>query len=135
MLIIGAPDLDQPPLGLGHKPTAGGHYFSGPDMILPRVEADSVQRGLQGQMVASIGPLRPDTRDPLSFSVGSPSGLPLFMLESGEANSDPMGPCSGGVLAVAPDAKVAPVVLEADEARLRIVKAIRWRRNARHRKS
>ena len=35
MLIIGAPDLDQPPLGLGQQATVGGHYFSGPDMILP----------------------------------------------------------------------------------------------------
>ena len=72
MLIIGAPDLDQPPLGLGHKPTVGGHYFSGPDMILPRVEADEVQRGIQGQLVASLGPLRPETRDPMSFCVTLP---------------------------------------------------------------
>ena len=123
MLIIGAPDLDQPPLGLGHKPTVGGHYFSGPDMILPRVEADEVQRGIQGQLVASFGPLRPLTQDPRIHCVASSTGLPLYLLDAGNDIADSDGPCGGGILAVAPQPAAAPVVLIADDITLRIGEA------------
>ena len=92
-------------------------------MILPRVEADEVQRGVQGQLVASLGPLRPGTRDPMSFCVTASAGLPLYLLDTGEVDADPMGPCGGGVLAVAPGKQLAPVVLEAGDVSLRMGEA------------
>ena len=44
-------------------------------------------------------------------------------MELGNALADSAGPCGGGILAVSPDEKIAPVVLEAEEVCLRIGEA------------
>ena len=43
LLFLGAPALDVPPLGLGHRATINGHHLPGLGLILERVEADSVR--------------------------------------------------------------------------------------------
>ena len=45
-LLIGAPALDAPPLGIGHRPLLGGHYFPGLGITVARKEADAVQAKL-----------------------------------------------------------------------------------------
>ena len=42
MLIVGAPELDQYPLGLGHKATLGKHFIGSLNLTLPRLESDQV---------------------------------------------------------------------------------------------
>merc|ERR1711920_474115 len=43
LVILGAPALDAPPLGIGHRPTLQGHFLPGLDITVKRVEADAVQ--------------------------------------------------------------------------------------------
>merc|ERR1712039_44156 len=42
LIILGAPALDAPPLGIGHRPTLQGHYLPGLDLAVKRLEADAV---------------------------------------------------------------------------------------------
>ena len=45
-LLVGAPALDAPPLGIGHRPQLNGHYFPGLGITVPRKEADALQNKL-----------------------------------------------------------------------------------------
>ena len=101
MLIVGAPELDQYPLGLGHKATLGGHYFASLNLTLPRLESDQISRAMQGQIVASIGPALPQHADPRPPSA-SPCGIPLCLLESGSELSASSSPVGNGILALSP---------------------------------
>ena len=42
-LLVGAPALDAPPLGIGHRPQLNGLYFPGLGITVPRKEADALQ--------------------------------------------------------------------------------------------
>ena len=42
LVILGAPALDAPPLGIGHRPTLQGHFLPGLDLTVKRLEADAV---------------------------------------------------------------------------------------------
>ncbi|CAK0865466.1 unnamed protein product, partial [Prorocentrum cordatum] len=46
LIILGAPALDTPPLGIGHRPTLQGHYLPGLGITVKRAEADAVQAKL-----------------------------------------------------------------------------------------
>ena len=46
LLILGAPALDVPPLGVGHRPTLDGHYLPGLGITLPRRESEMVRERL-----------------------------------------------------------------------------------------
>ena len=46
-LVLGAPVLDIPPLGLGHEPRLGGHYFKALGFMTLRLEDSTVQKGTQ----------------------------------------------------------------------------------------
>ncbi|CAK0835569.1 unnamed protein product [Prorocentrum cordatum] len=46
LIILGAPALDAPPLGIGHRPTLQGHYLPGLGITVKRAEADAVQAKL-----------------------------------------------------------------------------------------
>ena len=46
LIILGAPALDTPPLGIGHRPTLQGHYLPGLDVAVKRAEADAMQANL-----------------------------------------------------------------------------------------
>ncbi|HIL57533.1 MAG TPA: hypothetical protein EYG39_06465, partial [Rhodothermales bacterium] len=123
-LILGAPALDATPLGLGHKVTIGGHYLSALDLTLPRLEADLVQKGLEGRMVASVG-LGPASPGACCLDkVEAYRGLPLFLCEGGEAFVQD-GPCGGGVLAASADGLSVPIVLDGDELVLKSGEAAR----------
>ena len=53
-IILGAPVLDAPPLGLGHRPTLCGHVLTALNLTLPRVEDELINDGLRGATIASI---------------------------------------------------------------------------------
>merc|ERR1712039_996220 len=42
LVILGAPALGAPPLGIGHRPTLQGHFLPGLDLTVERLEADAV---------------------------------------------------------------------------------------------
>ena len=46
MVILGAPALDAPPLGIGHRPTLQGHFLPGLDITVSRLEAGAVEAKL-----------------------------------------------------------------------------------------
>ena len=46
-IILGAPVVDTPPLGLGHEPRLGGHFFRALGFMTVRLEDSTVQKGLE----------------------------------------------------------------------------------------
>ena len=56
-LLLGAPALDHPPLGLGHRATLAGHVLTGLSMVLPRLEEQVIQQGLEGRQTSLVSPL------------------------------------------------------------------------------
>ena len=53
-LLLGAPVLDAPPLGLGHRATLCGHVLTALNMTLPRLEDSIIRDGLRGATIAAI---------------------------------------------------------------------------------
>ena len=45
-LLVGAPALDSPPVGIGHRPLIHGHYFPGLGVTVARKEAEAIQSKL-----------------------------------------------------------------------------------------
>ena len=117
-VILGAPFLDAPPLGLGHIPKVGGHFFQALGFLAKRLEEKAIQDGLEGLMVAAChhADVLPTIAE---VSVPAPAtGLPLYLLdvEHSDAISDTV---SGRlVAAVGPDA--APVHLDDDDVVLHL---------------
>ena len=65
LIILGAPALDAPPLGIGHRPTLQGHFLPGLDITVTRLEAGAVQ-----QKLVSIAAVFGDIEAPCS-AIGS----------------------------------------------------------------
>ncbi len=83
-IILGAPVLDAPPLGLGHEPRVGGHYFRALGFMTLRLEESSVQKGLEGLLVAACGHGSAMTSH-VEVSAPHPfSGMPLYFLKDSE---------------------------------------------------
>ena len=121
-LILGAPVLDVPPLGLGHEPRLGGHYFKALGFMTARLEGTTVQKGLEGLLVAAcragVGNIAAHA-SVAEVKVSHPAaGLPLFMMDS-KGQADPVATdMTSGSLIAAISNDTAPVHLEADQLNL-----------------
>ena len=92
-LTLGGPALDPAPLGLGFKPRLDGHQMSSlGDLLLPRAEAGTIQRGLEGARIASVMPL-----PRAAMNVNSANFIPVRALSKPEES--PPCPYMRGVVA------------------------------------
>ena len=124
-LILGAPFCDVPPLGMGHEPRIGGHYFKALKILTTRLEDKTVQSALEGQMVAACRSVRKEWDEPCMptlcdvVSVDTcESGLPLYALASELLPGSVPGDELTGGLVGAVSADSAPILLDADEVSL-----------------
>ena len=85
------------------------------NLMLPRVEAQTIQQGLAGMRVASVGPLRPAAT---IFEVreASSSQLSLFQLACEDEDDEALAPCGGGILSISSGPAAAPVWLEGEDS-------------------
>ncbi|HIE71147.1 MAG TPA: hypothetical protein EYP98_13775, partial [Planctomycetes bacterium] len=121
-LILGAPFCDVPPLGMGHTPRIGGHYFKALKILTTRLEDKTVQSALEGQMVAACRSVRHEWDEPCLptlcdiVSVEScESGLPLYALASELLPGSVPGDVLTGGLVGAVSADAAPILLDTDD--------------------
>ena len=76
--------LDAPPLGLGHEPRVGGHYFRALGFMTLRLEEASVQKGLESLLVAAChhgSALTANVEVAVPYPV---AGMPLCSLQDAE---------------------------------------------------
>ena len=107
-LLLGAPALDQPPLGLGHRATLAGHVLTGLGLVLPRLEDQLVQQGLEGVQIALVNPLASSTLECVTVPEGN---VPLFLLEEDEEH-EARSICGGDILTLFATQDAVPVVLD-----------------------
>ena len=58
-ILLGAPFCDASPLGMGHVPFLGRHYFKALKFMTTRLEDSTIQSVLEGQMVGMCQAVRP----------------------------------------------------------------------------
>ena len=129
--ILGAPVLDAPPLGLGHRATLCGHVLTGLGMTLPRLEDACIQRGLRGATVAAVAASRGARGLPMSFPaapalepalaepLGTEADKPMLLFEeAGDFLADDDSPCGGGRSVAEARDSLYPVVLDGEDIRL-----------------
>ena len=109
-LTLGGPDLDKAPLGLGFEPFLSGHKFHSLNGLLClRVEAPLLERGLEGQRIASLA--EPSTRldkDGCRIPDKTPSGIydlnsmeqVLFEIDGMDEEDEQVAPCGQAILAL-----------------------------------
>ena len=79
-ILLGAPALDQSPLGLGHRATLGGHVLAGLGIVLPRLEEHIIQQGLEGVQIALSSP---PAHEVLGCSTVPDTSIPLISVGRG----------------------------------------------------
>ena len=110
--------LDAPPLGLGHEPRVGGHYFRALEFMTLRREESSVQKGLECLLVAACGHGTAMTSH-VEVSVPHPvSGMPLYSLKDSEPEESAVSDVVAGRLIASISSDTAPVYLDADDLSL-----------------
>jgi hypothetical protein len=124
-LILGAPFCDVPPIGMGHEPRIGGHYFKALKLLTKRLEDKTVQSALEGQMVAACRNARHEWDEPCVASLcdvvsfdSREAGLPLYALAAEPPYGTVEGDVLTGGLVGAVSTEAAPVILDAEEVSL-----------------
>ena len=84
--------------------------------MAPRVEADIIQRGLNGMKIASVGPMLPVASSIAEIQDSNASGLVLFQLAAEDESDESLAPCGGGVLSTLGSEGDAPIWLTGCEA-------------------
>ena len=110
--------LDAPPLGLGREPRVGGHYFRALGFMTLRLEGASVQKRLEGLLVAAChhgSALTANVEVAVPYQV---SGMPLYALQDAEPEKSAVSDVVAGRLIASISSDAAPVCLYADDLSL-----------------